>query len=209
MSTGVSRLTRRHAIIGAGGVAVAAAAIWASIRREGATPHSASEAPASNPQEKPGGGALLARVADIVLPETPDGPAASALDVHEFVLLALAHGLEGTLEAEAPYAPADNDYVAWLAKSLDAMTDGDFNIANPEAQTAAVAAIDAAAFADRALPTPWIKIKSLILIGYYTSEVGGSEVLRFNTIPGEYLGKVKKEPGMKALSNDWSAVKYG
>lgn len=211
MTTGVTKLTRRHALVGLGGVSVAAAAIWASLR-DGHETRTGSEAAASLEKEAAREGAnpdLFAIVSDIVLPETADGPAASVLGVHKFLTLALKHGLEGTLDAKAPYAPPENNYEKWLQAALDNETGGSFSASSIDRQREAVASIDAPAFADRAAPTPWTKIKALILIGYYTSEVGGSEVLRFNTIPGEYRGNVEKEPGMKALSNDWSAVKYG
>lgn len=203
MSTGASKLTRRHAIIGAGGVAVTAAGIWASMREgEGASPV-AADAPVAAADD------TLATVADIVLPETNDGPSASALGVHDFVRLALRHGLEGTLDATAPYAPPGNDYLAWLEAALASAAGGAFASADGQVQLEAVAAIDREAFADRAKPTPWIKLKSLIITGYYTSETGASKVLRYDPVPGKFDGKVRATPDMKTLSNDLTAQKYG
>lgn len=150
--------------------------------------------------------ALLSEVCDLLLPATDSGPAASAIGVPVFLMLALDHGLSGT---GTPATEDQSDYVLWLAADLDRRTGGRFLAASYSEKLRAVEDMDGAAFADRAAPTPWIKLKHLILIGYYTSEIGGAEVLRYEDVPGRFLGDVKIEPGMKALSNDWTGVKYG
>ena len=176
---------------------VAAAGILWSCSRSG------DEAPVSTEDERL---ALLSEVSDFVLPETEDGPAASAVGVPQFLLLALEHHLADT---DVPATPEQSDYVAWLEGELNVRTGGRFLGAAEAQKEQAVADMDAAAFRDRSAPTPWLKLKQLILIGYYTSETGGSDVLRYEPVPGEFTGDVDIEPGMKALSNDWTGVKYG
>ena len=41
----------------------------------------------------------------------------------------------------------------------------------------------------------WPTIKGLILIGYYTSEIGASQELRYVLVPGRFDPDVKLEPG--------------
>lgn len=150
--------------------------------------------------------ALVTEICDLVIPATEGGPAASSVDVPRFVLLAIDNGLVGTNVPASAEAP---DYLRWLKAELDLRTNGNFLAALPEIRENALDAVDAAAFRDHSAPTPWLKIKHLILIGYYTSQVGGSEVLRYEDLPGEFRGDVVIQPGMKAQSNDWTAVKYG
>src|SRR5690606_35244285 len=44
-------------------------------------------------------------------------------------------------------------------------------------------------------------IKQLTLWGYFSSEVGVKQALRFAPVPGRYDGEVKIEPGTKAWAN--------
>ena len=55
----------------------------------------------------------------------------------------------------------------------------------------------------------WQKIKSLILVAYYTSEVGASKELKYLLIPGQFKPDVPLSEEPKAWSNDWTGVKYG
>lgn len=190
-------VSRRQAM----GGAAAALAVWAALR-SGA---GASNSPSSDETAH----RLMAKVCDVVLPETEDGPSASALAVHDFLALALKYGLEGSLDPAASGAPANNDYIGWLSAALDREIGAPFLEADETRQTAAVTEIDRIAFDDRLRPTPWIRLKSLILWGYYTSEVGASEVLRYEFAPGEFRGVVDLKPGSKAQSNDWTAVRFG
>ena len=41
-------------------------------------------------------------------------------------------------------------------------------------------------------------LKQLTLWGYFTSEPGATKALRYNPIPGKYIGCVPYEPGDKA-----------
>lgn len=72
-----------------------------------------------------------------------------------------------------------------------------------------LAALDAAAFAPDAPPSPWKAIKGLILTGYYTSEVGGSVELNYELVPGAWRPDIPLEPGQRAYSSDWTAVDFG
>lgn len=162
--------------------------------------------------------AVLRRVCDIVVPAT-DTPGALAVGVPAFVALALAHGLEGSRApmADAPAgAPLRADgslrHLTWLVQALMQAGGGAFLTLPPARQVALVTALDAAAFPPGpppANPSPWVTLKALILDGYYGSEVGASQELQYNLVPGRWDPDIPLEPGARAYSSDWTAVDFG
>ena len=56
---------------------------------------------------------------------------------------------------------------------------------------------------------PWRTIKTLILTGYYTSEVGASQELRFELVPGRWDPALPVTAETRACSSDWTAVDFG
>lgn len=165
--------------------------------------------------------AILREAAQVVIPRTGT-PGAGDIGAHEFVILALAHGLDGTRAPAAGAAlPATVarhlrrdgtlDYLDWLEWQLDTRADGDFLRAAPARRQAALGAIDAEAFAqtDRDAPeSPWKKLKALILTAYYTSATGGSRELRYELVPGKWEPDLPFVPGSRAWSSDWTAVEF-
>ena len=139
---------------------------------------------------------LLERVADLVIPRT-DTPGAVDAGVPAFVALALAHGLGGTADPDAPGAPPDNDYAAWLEVTVGA---------DP---AATLPAIDAAAYAKGVRPSPWKVVKGLILTGYFTSEAGATQALRYELVPGRFDPDIPLRPGDTSWASDWTAVDFG
>lgn len=151
--------------------------------------------------------ALMTEVADLVIPAT-DTPGAAEAEVGAFVLLALAHGMDGARDALAPDAVtttirphlrADGslDHARWLAASL------------PDPRAESLAALDTAAFAGEADAQPWRLLKRLILTGYYTSQIGGSVELQYAAVPGRYDPAVPVGPNERAYSNEWNGVEFG
>lgn len=141
---------------------------------------------------------LLREVAQLVIPKT-DTPGAGEVGVAAFVVLAMEHGLEGA-------GPAD---AAWLAAELDRRAGGDFLSRALARRHAALAALDAEAFAGKAELAAWHRIKNLILLGYYTSEVGGSKELAYEHVPGRFDPDLPVTPATRAYSSDWTAVDFG
>lgn len=153
-------------------------------------PMAAHARPAPSPDQP-----LLREVAQLVIPRSAT-PGAGEVGVGAFVLLALAHGLEGT---------KGFDHVAWLKTTLGAGF-----LAQPLARRrSALAALDARAFAGDAAAKPWLAIKRLILLGYYTSETGGSKELQYVHVPGRYDPDLPLKPTDRAFSSDWTAVDFG
>ncbi|GEN98598.1 hypothetical protein NSE01_04310 [Novosphingobium sediminis] len=159
---------------------------------------------------------LMRQVADLVIPDT-DTPGAGAIGVGDFVLVGLAHGLEGTRlppKAElaaapsfAPYMRKDGslDHAGWLEAKLGQ----DWLSQSPARREEILVALDAAAFKGDPTAAPWRAIKALILTGYYTSEVGGSQELNYELVPGRFDPKVPVKPDTRAYSSDWTAVDFG
>lgn len=139
---------------------------------------------------------LLSRISDLVIPRT-EKPGAVDVGVPAFVALALAHGMGGSGDPKSPGAPPHNDYGAWLQS----------NVGSDPA--ASLPAIDAAAFAQGAAPSPWKTIKGLILTGYFTSEAGATQTLRYELVPGRFDPDIPLSPGDRSWASDWTAVDFG
>lgn len=164
--------------------------------------------------------ALLREVAQLVIPRTGT-PGAGELGVGDFVALALAHGLEDSRrpvarpEGRRPL-PLRGDgsvrHVDWLEAELDRRSSGDFLSQPAATRTAVLAALDAEAYPKGPPPknpSPWRTIKALVLTGYYTTEVGGAQELRFELVPGRYDPDLPVTPDTRAWSSDWTAVDFG
>jgi hypothetical protein len=162
---------------------------------------------------------LMNRVVDIVIPRTGTAGAAD-VGVGDFVILALAHGLSATRDPMAsgavtaalkPFRRRDGSlrHLAWLEQVLNRAAGGDFLRQPRERATALLADLDAQAFVRDAAYSPWVAIKGLILTGYYTSEAGGSQELRYELVPGRWDANIPLTPGMRAFSSDWTAVDFG
>jgi len=185
---------KRRTLLTAGGMAAGAAlipsAIWLAVRSRPSTPSGAGSSDA-----------LLDAVCDLVIPET-DTPGARAAGVPAFVLLAVAHGLSGV----------QPDARQRLEEELDARAGARFVDLPPARQADVLSALDSAAFTAGAQPvagergSAWPPIKALILIGYYTSEVGGSQELQYVLAPGRFDPDVPLHPGDRAWSSDWVSL---
>ena len=161
--------------------------------------------------------AMIRDVSQLVIPRTAT-PGAGDVGVGDFVILALAHGLDksrvpiarDTAPATASaYLRIDGSlrHLDWLEAELDRAANGDW-LGKPDARRAAILErFDAEAFA--AKDHPWKTVKGLILTGYYTSETGGSRELRYELTPGRFDPAVPLKPGARAYSSDWTAVDFG
>jgi len=162
--------------------------------------------------------ALAERLSDLVVPAT-DTPGALAVKVPDWLLLALSHGQAGTAaQPTGPYVlarPVGSAVpvgLAWLdavGRQLNAMAKGDFVSLAAKAQHDLLSALDAEAFKPGNDAHPWHKIKDLILTGYYTSEIGGSQELRYELVPGRWEPDIPIGPQTRAFSSDWTAVDFG
>jgi hypothetical protein len=134
------------------------------------------------------------RVSELVIPAT-DTPGASEAKVAGFVLLALDHHMSG-------FAPILLDRVR---DDLDAAALGSFLGSSRERQSQLLETLDAAAFA--APPAPgsaaeaWRDLKSAIIAGYYTSQMGASRELVYEPVPGSDAN-IELTPDYRSRSNE-------
>ena len=84
-----------------------------------------------------------------------------------------------------------------------------FRLAAAIRRAALLTALDAEAFAPGAGDHPWKAIKAAILTGYYTSEIGASQELQYEHVPGRFDPDLPLTPGYRAWSSDWTAVEFG
>jgi hypothetical protein len=161
---------------------------------------------------------LMRHVSQLVLPRT-ETPGAGEAGVGDFVILALAHGLDGSRSADvgaalpnvARYRRSDGSLrmLQWLENELDGRSRGNFLTRSSDERLDALTKLDAEAFAEGVEGHPWKTIKGLILTGYYTSETGGSKELRYELVPGRWDPDLPQKPGDRAWSSDWTAVDFG
>ena len=172
-------IRRRTILLGGMAVALTPAAVWAAV------------ASGEHPIEKDRL-ALLDVLSDLVLPETGT-PGAAAVGTGAFVALAVAHGLNHS-------KPGD---LASLESELHPEGRAGFLSLESAGQFEVLDAIDAAAFGPAKAPSAWPVIKGLILMGYYTSEVGASQELRYKFVPGRYEPDIPFKAGEQGWANDW------
>ena len=137
---------------------------------------------------------LVAEICEIFLPET-DTPGARSARVHEYV------------DEELQYMLPVRDQHLFLTglQDIDARSRASFGHefveCSLEERKAVLAALEeASTTADGELDegTFYAKIKSLTYKGYYTSELVCKKVLRYDPVPGEYLGCIEIDPGAPA-----------
>lgn len=134
-------------------------------------------------------GELVATIAEHVIPET-DTPGARAAGVHVFIDRMLA----------GHYGEADRKRVLDGLAEIDARAQrecgGPFIRCSADAQRALLTRIDQEAFAETGgrREVPWFRtIKELTILGYYTSEVGATQELRYVAVPERFDGCVPIE----------------
>ena len=122
-------------------------------------------------------------IANIIIPDT-DTPGATAAGVHRFIDHMVGHYMTRE-EAEEFTTGLDT-----LNKLPDA-----FNRLNEQKQTTIVAELDK----NLQKNTFYKSFKELTIIGYYSSEIGATQELRYDPLPGPY-----KEIPFTEIGRAWS-----
>ncbi|MDA0330021.1 MAG: gluconate 2-dehydrogenase subunit 3 family protein [Gemmatimonadetes bacterium] len=131
-------------------------------------------------------------LAEAIIPAT-DTPGASEAGVTDFIEVLVAEWFDGAQRAHFMRGLAHVD------EHTVALTGVRFPYAGPETQTAVLAGLQAEGAALReaadgigsgATPPFFQQFRSLVLHGYYTSEVGMQEELMFRRLPGRFEGCV-------------------
>lgn len=133
---------------------------------------------------------LLVEVADTILPTTENSPGARAAGIGAFFqeMVSDYYSAEEQRIFLTGLQALQNQVVAAGYQSFEAM-----DVAQREALLLVLE--------DNADATYYRMIKQLTVWGYFSSEVGVKQALRFAPIPGRYDGSVKIQPGTKAWAN--------
>lgn len=133
----------------------------------------------------------LRALVDVILPET-DSPAASAARTHEFIDLA----------ASACATPSEQrvfrNGIADLEHAARSQYQRGFSALPAEKQADL---LRARAEPDYALPYEqsfFRLLKDYTLVGYFHSEIGGTQALAYDPIPGGYQADIPLQPNQKA-----------
>jgi Gluconate 2-dehydrogenase subunit 3 len=179
-------MQRRELLISAGSL-LSAGAVWAAVRKlpAGALP------PGADAESRE----FVELMCDIVIPDS-DTPGARRAGVPAFFFVALAHGLAGT---EAADLGRLREQVR-VASGKQAL-----KLDRQELQTL-IAGIDAGAYQDKA--SVWPRLKRVVIMGYYTSQIGASQELQYSPVPGRFDPDVPVTLTTRASSNDWVGQQF-
>lgn len=141
---------------------------------------------------------LLDEVGETIVPATAQSPGAKAARVGRFM---------GVMVRDC-YTPADQkvfmDGIDQLNEACGKQYDKGFLACTPAERTAFLNTLDKAQKAYTAAKKPadpahyFRLMKELALLGYFTSEVGATQALRYLPVPGRYDGNVPYKKGDKA-----------
>ena len=126
--------------------------------------------------------ALLTLIGDTILPTTAESPGAGAVGIGRFMIV----------QATECYASGATETLRRGLQEIQATSQQQFS------QTFAALSVTQrenvlAGYETRAA-APWRMIKELTLLGYFTSEVGATQALRYLPVPGGYKGSLKLRP---------------
>ena len=137
--------------------------------------------------------ALLAEIADTILPTTST-PGAKAAGVGPFMALMV------TDVYDAGQQKIFRDGLMTLERECRKLHGTDFMSATPAQRTTLLEQLDREQYAQRNAGTPhyFRMLKELSLLGYFTSEIGYTQAMRYAETPGRFDPCVPYAPGEKA-----------
>lgn len=149
------------------------AALWASLPER---TWAALALPAgwSEDEEK-----FLTLIGDTIIPASAGSPGAGAVGIGRFVIV----------QATECYAPGAGETLRRGMKEIQGESEKQFSQAFVALSGAQREKVLVAYEAHAAVP--WRLIKELTLLGYFTSEAGATQALRYLPVPGGYKGSLK------------------
>lgn len=142
--------------------------------------------------------AFLDEVGETILPTTESSPGAKAAGIGAFMKVIVSD----CYEAEDQKIFLEG--IGQLNEEAKAKMSKDFRLLTAEEKTELLTALDAdaqqheAAKADGAKSHYFTMMKQLTLWGYFSSEIGATQALRYVETPGRYDGCAPYEKGQKA-----------
>jgi hypothetical protein len=129
--------------------------------------------------------ALLAEIADVIIPPTQT-PGAKAAKAEEFVVRVL-HDCH-------PYAEQEEFY-----RDLEKLkAECQKRFSKPFAELDANQKHELVLHAAKHLKGFFLRMRTLTIAGYFSSEIGATQALEYLPIPGRFEGRVPMKPGQKA-----------
>ena len=133
----------------------------------------------------PENAALLAEIADVIVPTT-DTPGAKAAGADQFVIRVM-RDCYGYVEQEEFYRELGK-----LEEETQKKFSKSFNQLNAEQK------IEMVKYAAVHLKGFFLRMRALTVGGYFSSEIGATKALEYVPIPGRFEGAVAMKPGQKA-----------
>ncbi len=183
----------RRTMLGSGLAAMLGLAGAADAREVWRAVKSGHSAPAGAAARQP----FLDAFADTVIPTT-DTPGAKSVGTSKFVELMISH---------SPNPKEITDFHAGLdliRAELQKRGGAPFEQLALAKREAVLEALDReilTGVSGKDYAAAYSKLKGLIVYGYYTSEVGGSQELRYELVPGRFDADIPYDPNARAYSN--------
>jgi hypothetical protein len=132
---------------------------------------------------------FLTLLGDTIIPSSATSPGAGAVAIGRFILTQTNECFPPEARATLRRGLSEIDALSQqrFAKNFSALDGRQRERVLTEYETQAVAA-----------PHPFRHIKELTVLGYFTAEVGATQALRYDPIPGAFHGSVKLAPGERS-----------
>ncbi|MFK7925470.1 MAG: gluconate 2-dehydrogenase subunit 3 family protein [Bacteroidia bacterium] len=147
---------------------------------------------------KPEDTQTLDQIGETILPKTEDSAGAGEIGISEFIDIYSADCLKSSHQTALR-----NAYTQFLI-DCKSKYQADFIDLTPEKQYDILLALDEEAIvynqnlAPKAPPHFFSMLKNMVLFGYFTSEAGAKQALRYLPVPGRYEGNFSFQQGDKA-----------
>ncbi len=141
---------------------------------------------------------VLANICAVVLPET-DTPSAAELGVHGFIdhQLFTCYDIEQQQQTKAVINTIEQQSMTHYSSS--------FNQMKSEQQTELLVALEGVELGfTSADKTQFAFLKSLLVFGYFTTEVGATQALNYQAVPGEFKGSIPYD----SIGKSYGALAY-
>jgi hypothetical protein len=141
---------------------------------------------------------ILHDVCATVLPRT-DTPSAAELDVHGFLdhQLSACHSKQQQAQAKSVVNKINQQSTIHFSKPFTNIT--------VEQQTALLVALESQKLGfDLQHKEQFKELKSLLIFGYFTTEVGATQALNYQAVPGDFKGSVS----YSSLKKAWGSLAY-
>ncbi|MCS4436524.1 gluconate 2-dehydrogenase subunit 3 family protein [Aquiflexum gelatinilyticum] len=139
--------------------------------------------------------AFLDEIGEAIIPTT-DTPGAKAVGIGGFMVMMV----KDTYNAEQQTAFVDG--LNFIKKDFKSSKGSDFMDATLEERTAYLNELKAKATADTEDKNAGVvkMLQDLTVLGYFTSEIGATQQLRYYEVPGKYDPCIEYKPGEKAYA---------